>query len=166
MPETPVCTIRVSPAPILPQQFTHILVPVFAVAVSRVPLSTSELPPLPSPHDLGTTVGGYLINSAELESLYVFRDREAVTDLLAQHVDVQQTLLVAYEWIQRLFGSARVSLDVSTEHDRSTDHAYLVASIATDLAPGDAVARLRSFDDDWWLEQPQSDTGLLLFTVE
>src|SRR5215469_11998871 len=138
MPDTTVCTIRVSPASILPQQFTHILVPVFAAAVSRVLLPTSQLPPLPSLRDLGATVGGYLINSADLESLYVFRDREAVTELLAQHADVQQTLLDAYEWIQRLFGSARVFLDVSTEHDRSTDRAYLVASIATDLKPRDA----------------------------
>jgi len=59
-----------------------------------------------------------------------------------------------------------VYLEVVPDYDSLEERWYLLASIATDLSPVDAIARLEDFDRAWWLDQPIREQGTLLFNLE
>jgi len=102
----------------------------------------------------------------ELSHYFVLRNRDAVVGFLESHPELIRPVLEAYTHIQAVFPDAQAFLDVDIDGDLLGQHQQLVVAIATDVDAHAAVTRLRTFDFDWWLTQPASKTGLLLFTVE
>lgn len=102
----------------------------------------------------------------ELNQHYTVRNHNTVALFLERHPELISPLLGAFIRIQSLFPGVQLFLDVDMEDGPSGQHQQLVAVIVADVDAHEAVARLRTFDFEWWLAQPSSKSGLLLFTVE
>src|SRR5580658_7076037 len=87
--------------------------------------------------------------------LYSCRERDRVGAYLESHRGVLPVLAEAHRCIQAYFGSGTpVVLSVIPE---PADHgiAELFALIATSLPVEQALAAMRRFDEEWWLDVPE-----------
>ena len=84
---------------------------------------------------------------------------------LTQHPAVAQLLCEAQAPLQHAFGKdVQVSLVVVNNPDIASG-ALLVSSIQTSLAAAQAIARLDTFDETWWLGNAPRAKGQLVFTL-
>ena len=98
--------------------------------------------------------------------LYSLRDRKKVWEYLELHREVISVLVEAYGHIQARFGSGTpVVLSVISEptNRQSTE---LFALISTSLPVEKALEAMRRLDDEWWLDVPEHQTGMLNFDIE
>lgn len=104
----------------------------------------------------------------DIEQQYTLIDRDRVLDFLSIHSYLMLVLVGAHERVTAEFPGSRLFLRVATDPDsmgpNNTDG--LVASIATDLEPLEAIGRLDRIDDDWWLEALPSTRGKLILDLE
>lgn len=100
-----------------------------------------------------------------LERLYTFRQRAEVLWFLERYPFLAPLLLEAYEEIGYYFPCTQVFLEVVADPEAIDDY-QLVISIATNLAPDEAVNRLERFDEDWWLDTLDWAQGKLCINVE
>jgi len=101
-----------------------------------------------------------------VSDLYSFRDRTEVRAYLELHGEVLPVLVEAYSHIQAHFGSGTpvVLTVISEPADRQS--AELFALISTSLPVEQALAAMRRFDEEWWLDVPEHQTGALNFDIE
>ena len=104
----------------------------------------------------------------DIEQHYTLIDRDGVLDFLGAHSYLMPMLVDAHERVTAEFPGSRLFLRVATDPDNmgpdNTDG--LVASIATNLEPLEAIGRLDRIDDDWWLEAMPSTQGKLILDLE
>ena len=100
-----------------------------------------------------------------LERLYTFREREEVLWFLERYPFLVPLLLEAYYEIEKYFPHSQVFLEVVTDPEAIDDY-QLIAFIATNFGPDEAVDRLEQFDEDWWLDALNRAQGKLCIDVE
>jgi hypothetical protein len=101
-----------------------------------------------------------------VSDLYCFRDRNKVWAYLEPHGEILPVLVEAYGHIQAQFGSGTpVVLSVISE-PTNRQSAELFALISTSLPVAQALAAMRRFDEEWWLDVPEHQTGALNFDIE
>jgi hypothetical protein len=88
-----------------------------------------------------------------LEARFDFDDEPAVLRLLGEHPGLIPLLLEAREQVSVYFPGSTALLRVLADPLPDDDNnELLVLYIQTTLAPPEALARLRQFDEDWWLD--------------
>jgi hypothetical protein len=98
--------------------------------------------------------------------LYSLRDRSQVSGYLEAHREVIPVLVEAYGRIQSRFGSGTpVVLRVISEPG-NRQSSELFALISTSFPVDQALEAMRRFDEEWWLNVPEQQTGALNFDVE
>ncbi len=103
---------------------------------------------------------------ARVAATYQFRDQLSVNHFLHDHPGVVATLGEAAEIIPRFFGHD-VAIELQVAHDpEALDDVELIARIQTDLSVDEALARLRRFDQEWWLDALPKADGALTITIE
>jgi len=100
-----------------------------------------------------------------LERLYTFRKRAEVIWYLERFPFLVPLLLEAYDTIADYFPGSPVFLDFVADPEATEDD-QLVAFIATDFSPDEALDRLDQFDDGWWLAALERAEGKLCIHVE
>jgi len=101
-----------------------------------------------------------------LFNLYSLRDRNKVWEYLELHREILSVLVEAYSHIQARFGSGTpVVLSVISEptNRQSTE---LFVLISTSLPVEQALAAMCRLDEEWWLNVPEHQTGMLNFDVD
>ena len=102
----------------------------------------------------------------ELGERYVYRDQEAVQAYLGEHPHLANVLREAEPEIVRHFDeAATVALDVFVDPDTIGEQ-ILFGYIRTRLPPRDAVATLRRFDRESWIERSAPVRDELEFNIE
>jgi len=86
-----------------------------------------------------------------LELIYSFRNLREVQRFLETHKFLAPLLIEAYFEIGKYFPNPRVFLEVDTDPEEANDQ-QLVAFIAINCAPNEALRKLKQFDEDWWLD--------------
>ncbi|MDI6792306.1 MAG: hypothetical protein QME81_05485 [bacterium] len=100
-----------------------------------------------------------------LEQLYAFRERGEVLWFLERYPFLGSLLLEASGKIGSYFPDSQLFLEVFTDPETINNY-QLVISIATNLAPNEAVERLEWFDEDWWLDALDRAQEKLCINVE
>jgi|WetSurMetagenome_2_1015567.scaffolds.fasta_scaffold319373_2 hypothetical protein len=101
-----------------------------------------------------------------IESLYGFKDRNAVREFVHIHSDLAGLLVEAYDPLIEAFGpSQKVQLSVVRDPEID-DRVGLFGAILTRLTAADAMTRLEKFDEIWFLRQLKQLKGLLTFDLE
>lgn len=96
---------------------------------------------------------------------YITPDPVKVQGFLTQHPHVKQLLHEAQEPLQRTFGKdVDVSVTVINDPDIAPGE-LLVSSIQTSLPATQALARLNTFDETWWLDNAPCANGQLVFKL-
>lgn len=96
---------------------------------------------------------------------YISPDPAKVQDFLRQHPQVEQLLYEAQKPLQHTFGkNVAVSVTVISNPDIAPRE-LLVSSIQTSLSAAQAIARLDTFDETWWLDNAPRAKGQLVFTL-
>ncbi len=87
-----------------------------------------------------------------LEQIFAFSHSDEVWRLLLTHEWLSAALLEAHGQIMRVF--AENIVDLSLEYDIDPEEGYeeLFVIIRTNLSVGESLARLETFDEEWWLE--------------
>ncbi len=100
-----------------------------------------------------------------LERLYSFRRRAEVLGFLEKYPFLAPLLLEAYDRIRTYFPDSLIFLEVVADPEANGDY-QLVASVAVDLDPDEALENLEQFDEDWWLDALDRAQGMLCIDVE
>ncbi|KPJ64925.1 hypothetical protein AMJ44_11925 [candidate division WOR-1 bacterium DG_54_3] len=101
-----------------------------------------------------------------LERHYVFRQRDEVIGFLESHPFLVSLLLEARSKISVYFPEyPAVFLQLLIDPEIPKD-VQLIASIRTNLSPDEALDRLNSLDEGWWLESIDRAQGELCIHVE
>lgn len=100
-----------------------------------------------------------------LERLYIFKERLEVLDFINLHPFLAPLLFEVVGRIAQFFPEPQLSLEVVSDFE-FPDSSQLVLSIETTLSPDEALKRLDSFDDDWWLDTAREAEGRLCIDVE
>lgn len=88
-----------------------------------------------------------------LEARYRFEDEPAVLSLLGEHPVLVPILLETRAKIDQYFPGSPVLLRVLADPlPDDDDNQLLMLYIQTSLAPAEALASLREFDEGWWLD--------------
>ena len=97
---------------------------------------------------------------------YVFRgERTGILRFLEKYPFLVSLLVEVYPHIKEFFPHSLVYLTVATDPEEfGTDR--LIAFIATDLEPDDALDALSAFDKKWWLNSLKRTQGKLCITLE
>jgi hypothetical protein len=98
---------------------------------------------------------------ATVRKIYVFPSDDSATDFLTFHRALPQLLIDAAPHITSFFPENVISLRASSDEYGST---ILYADV---LWPGDAreaLTRLDSFEDAWWIANSRPARGTLIFT--
>jgi hypothetical protein len=99
-----------------------------------------------------TVFTGRLNDISELNSLYKFRDGQAVENFLKENAFLGRLLFTAHERIREYFGPG-VRLDVKVVKDPEVgEDRRLFVLIRTEMHPDDALDRLDELYDNWWLD--------------
>ncbi len=94
---------------------------------------------------------------------YVLVDEERVDDFLKTHPGLDKLLLDAYEQIHAYFPESRNLLEVIT--DPELGYQQLLVTIMTHCDINEAMNRLDSFRNDWWLDNLRRAEEKLLIDV-
>jgi len=101
-----------------------------------------------------------------LESLYIFRKPEEVSQFLKANPFLVPLLLEAHGQIENYFGPhPTVALEVITDPEAMDDR-ELFAFICTSLPPDEALVRLDRLDEEWWLDAMDRAEGKFCIHVE
>jgi|tagenome__1003787_1003787.scaffolds.fasta_scaffold20988621_8 hypothetical protein len=99
-----------------------------------------------------------------LSDLYTFANYSEVRRFLLRDAEARALLFDAFPRMTRVFGTgAQLTLEVLQDPDDEQD--MLTVLVRTGLDPSDALARLRTFDLQWWRDAAP-DTGVLAIDVE
>jgi len=115
-------------------------------------------------HEARMSMTGAVVDS--VSDLYCFRDRNKVSAYLGLHREILPVLVEAYSHIQAQFGSGAPAVLSVISEPANPQSAELFVLISTSLPVGQALAAMRRFDEEWWLEVPEYHTGTLNFDVE
>jgi len=89
----------------------------------------------------------------QLEDLYIFRRADEVRRFLTAYLELIEFLLEAYAHLQRHFGpDPQVVLEVVSDPEIEGSE-ELFTYIRTSLPVDEALARLDSLDEEWFLDQ-------------
>jgi hypothetical protein len=100
-----------------------------------------------------------------LKLFYSFRKPWEVQRFLENNKFLILILLEAYFEIRKYFANTQVFLEVDTDPEVKNDQ-QLVAFIATDYSPDEALRALKQFDEDWWLDTLDRAQRKLCISVE
>lgn len=103
---------------------------------------------------------------ADIESLkrfYVFREPTEVLEFLEKHPFLVPLLLEAPARIRQYFPDSPLFLQYVP--DPESDDEKLVAYIATNLAPEEAIDTLEQFDDNWWVDVEERAQDKMFFNL-
>jgi len=100
-----------------------------------------------------------------LERLYTFRQRAEVLGFLDRHSFLVSLLLEAYNKIRNHFPHSQVFLEVISDPEVEGVE-ELFAYILTSLPIDEALARLDSLDEEWFLDQLDRVGGRFNFNLE
>jgi hypothetical protein len=89
----------------------------------------------------------------ELGRDYQMTDQDEVLAFLERHPTVAPLLFELRGNIRRFFGEDPVRLDMFYDPEWPEDDPELVVNVLTELEPMEALARLHSFDDEWWIKR-------------
>jgi hypothetical protein len=103
---------------------------------------------------------------SRLEELYVISDQGALWRFLFEHSQLAQVLVEAYAYLQRHFGPNPQVILETVRDPEVPQYAYLFASVQTNLALNEALARLDIFLDEWFRDQPSHIDRFLTFTAD
>ena len=108
----------------------------------------------------------YLRQLGLLQLWYIFRgERTEILRFFEKNPFLVSLLVEAYPNIKKFFPYSLVYLAVATDQEEfGTDK--LIAFIATDLDPDDALDTLSIFDKQWWLNSLKRTQGKLCITLE
>lgn len=108
----------------------------------------------------------YLRQLSLLQQWYVFRDeRTRILRFLERYPFLVPSLVEVYPHIEEFFPHSLVYLTIATDQEEwGIDR--LVAFIATDLDPDEALDALSTFDKKWWLNSLKRAQGKLCITLE
>jgi len=95
---------------------------------------------------------------------YIPSTGKRVQSFLDHHPSLHSVLNQARWQIYRYFGSVPVSLDIQTYHDESSNE-ELVVYIHTSLTVDEAMDRLDSLLEEWWIDSPYQIKGELGFDL-
>jgi len=145
-----------------PQRSTQAL-----LATSVETLTIGGVWQAPGLDDKGTS-GTRVAESAlrEIARLYEMAEPPAIEAFLGAHPVVVELLLEAWRHIDSCFAPApqvRLELVQDPEDDAEPE---LFAYIRTSLSVEEALAKLRQFDDEWFLDRVHRVAGQLEFSVE
>lgn len=100
-----------------------------------------------------------------LELTYTLREPKEVLSFLEKNKVLMPLLIEARFKIRNHFPNSRVFLEVDANPEDINDR-QLVAFIATNLSPHEALRELKQFDEDWWLDALDRANGKLCINVE
>ncbi len=100
-----------------------------------------------------------------LELIYSFRKPKEVQRFLETNKFLAPLLMEAYFEIRKYFPNPRVFVEVDTDPEEPNDR-QLVAFIATDFSPNEALRKLKQFDEGWWLDALDRAQKKLCINVE
>jgi hypothetical protein len=108
----------------------------------------------------------YLRQLGLLQQWYVFRgERTGILRFFEKYPFLVSLLVEIYPHIREFFPYSLVYLTVATDPEEwGIDR--LIAFIATDLGPDDALDALSAFDKKWWLNSLKQAQGKLCITLE
>jgi len=100
-----------------------------------------------------------------VEHLYIFRRKAEVIAFLQSYQFLVPLLLEVYANVSEYFGpSPEVVLEVVS--DPEAEYRELFALVRTNLSPTEALARLKRFDQEWWLDTSDRAQCMLNVDVE
>ena len=98
---------------------------------------------------------------ADQTDYYVRTDKARVDEFLKRHPGLDNLLLEAYEQIHAYFPESRNLLEVIT--DPELGYQQLLVTVMTPCDIDEAMNRLDTFRDDWWLDNLwRADEKLLI----
>jgi hypothetical protein len=99
------------------------------------------------------------------ELTYTLREPREVLSFLEKNKFLMPLLIEARFKIRNHFPNSRIFLEVDTDPEDINDQ-QLVAFIATNLPPHEALRELKQFDEDWWLDALDRANGKLCINAE
>jgi hypothetical protein len=111
-------------------------------------------------HDLRSIkpIGNGSVPSADIQG--------EVEDFLGRHAFLVPILDEAQTHITEYFPQAQVALELSSDAEGSPSDEQLVVLICTTLTPDVALAQLKCFDRDWWLDRVDQSQGKITINLE
>jgi hypothetical protein len=103
----------------------------------------------------------------KLEEMYTFRNAAAVRSFLLAHLPLIGVLAEAHPYLSKYFGpNPQVALEVVSDPEADEGQDQLFAYILTSLPVDEALAKLDSLDEEWFLDQLDQVDGLFNFNLE
>ena len=115
-----------------------------------------------------TGISAFYTFETEVESLrltYCFRQTKEISGFLETHKFLVPLLIEAYPEISKHFPDSQVFLEIDTSPEE-TNNPSLVAFIATNHSPDEALRKLKNFDEEWWLDSLDRAQRKLSINVE
>lgn len=100
-----------------------------------------------------------------LELIYSFRKPGEVKRFLETYKFLAPLLIEAYFEIGKHFPNPRIFLEIDIDPEETNDQ-QLVAFVATNYSPNEAIRKLKQFDEDWWLDALDRAQKRLCINVE
>lgn len=116
-------------------------------------------------NDNSSTIQAYFDRASLLESVYDFRDPEAVHLFLEQNPFLFLLLLEARSVISHYFPDTKVFLEVTMDPE-AIDEEQMLAAIAVTSSAEEVFERLDRFDHEWWINAVHRAKGKLCINVE
>ena len=101
-----------------------------------------------------------------LYTIYVVSDKPRTKRFLERHPYLLSFLEEAPAYIERHFPGAPLSLEVANDPEAGPKDTQVVAYIGTTLSPEAALANLKRFDQEWWLDKVAHTQGSMVINVE
>ncbi len=100
------------------------------------------------------------IQKEQILALYSIKDLKSVESFLEENTFLIPLVFATYLNIVKYFSYSKVTLDVETDYENTTQQA-LAAHVVTNLLLEEAFQQLKEFDEQWWLNV--SDQAQLKF---
>jgi hypothetical protein len=97
---------------------------------------------------------------------YTIHDALTTTRFLEDHFHLTSLLYEARPHIARYFPDAPVTLEVAADPEGGAQTEQLMVLIGTFNSPEIALANLKRFDEDWWLDKVAQALGKMAINVE
>ena len=102
---------------------------------------------------------------SELRRDYQLNDEADILAFLERHPALAPLLFEIRSNIRRFFDEDLVRLEMFYDPEWPQDDAELVVNIQTALEPKEALARLRRFDDEWWIKRLSETRPPLIVSI-
>jgi len=97
---------------------------------------------------------------------YSIHDALSTTRFLEDHFYLTSLLNEARLYIARYFPDAPVTLKLEADPEGGAQNEQLMVLIGTTNSPEVALANLKRFDEDWWLDKVAQARGKMAINVE